>query len=120
MSSREGGSFFDPTKNLTPAGARRARERFTNQIKTSEERIRELKRKREEIISRLDEKIEREQTYIQEAHLVLQMIEDSFGEDYDGYDVDPDSEIIESDGRSVKVIKDNGDYEIILYGTPIY
>lgn len=115
MSSREGSWLLDPTKGLTPGGAKRARERFTNMIEDSKRRIRELEAKKQQTIEHFDERIQREEVYIQEASLVLRMIEDQWGEDCTGYDPDPDSK----EAHDIEVLTKAADqYEITLYGTP--
>lgn len=122
MGGREGGYLLDPTKGLTPGGAARAREKFKKQVKESEERIRRLKQKREQVCANLDELIAREETYIQEAYLVLHMIEDSFGEDQDELETGDPLPFRDDDIAIVKkVVEDpDGKYEITLYGAPYY
>ena len=141
MGGREGSSLLDPTRGLTPGGACRARERFKKQIAESEARIRELKRKKEQICNNLNDLISKEETNIQEAYLVLRMIEDAWGEDQDK---EPDPEDVlwakqdaievslhetppgeirsTEDVQVIKKVVESGDgkHEIVLYGMPYY
>lgn len=109
---REGSSMLDPTKNMTPAAAKRHMERLKAQIEQSKARIQELENKRDELWNRISAKIEKEESYVQEAEMAMAILSDTFGEEGDGYDVDPDT--------VTKVVKRDGEYEIILYGTPMY
>ena len=109
---REGSSMLDPTKNMTPAAAKRHMAKLKAQIEQSKARIQEFEDKRDEVWNRISAKIEREEMYIQEAEVAMAILSDTFGEDGDGYDVDPDT--------VTKVVKQDGEYEIILYGTPMY
>jgi hypothetical protein len=116
---REGSVLLDPTRGMTPTSAARQRERFKKMIAESEERIRVLKQRREEFCNAIDDKIEKEFTYIQESELVIRSIDEAFGGDY--LDI-AEAIIHHSDCESERQVMDADESknEIILYGTPIY
>lgn len=116
---REGSVLLDPTRGMTPTSAARQRERFKKMIAESEERIRALKQRREALCNVIDDKIEKELTYIQESELVIRSIDEAFGGDY--LDI-AEAIIHHSDCESERQVRDMDEpkNEIILYGAPIY
>lgn len=116
---REGSIWLDPTINMSPGSAARAREKFKRLIDESRDRIDILRKRREEFNNNIDYKIEREETYIQEAELVLRMIEESYGEDY--VEADDESEaLFENQDKQVSDDGNDEHHEIVLYGCPMY
>lgn len=116
---REGSIWLDPTINMSPGSATRAREKFKRLIEESRDRIDILRKRREEFNNNIDYKIEREETYIQEAELVLRMIEESYGEDY-VEEEDRSETIWETQDKQVSDDGNDEHHEIVLYGCPMY
>ena len=117
---REGSIWLDPTINMSPGSAARAREKFKRLIDESRDRIDILRKRREEFNNNIDYKIEREETYIQEAKLVLRMIEESYGEDYVEEEDDASEILWENQDKEVSDDGNDEHHEIVLYGCPMY
>jgi hypothetical protein len=120
---REGSIYLDPTRKMTPASAARTIERFKKMIEESQLRISDLEARKETVCRNLDEKIERELTYIQEAELVIRTLNEDFGEDlmemHDAvlhHDVDGDN----SHAVISELDRPDGCREIVLYGSPMF
>lgn len=107
---REGSYFLDYARGMTPGCAQRTKEKFKRLIQDSYDRIDALKKRREEVTNTIDDKIEKERTYIQEAELVIRTIDEGFDREYENLMADQDVESKDVDEH----------HEIILYGAPMY
>ena len=120
---REGSIYLDPTRKMTPASAARTIERFKKMIEESQLRISDLETRKETMCRNLDEKIERELTYIQEAELVIRTLNEDFGEDLmEMHDAVLHHDVDGSSAHAVTSEIDcpDGRQEIILYGSPMF
>lgn len=120
---REGSIYLDPTRKMTPASAARTIERFKKMIEESQLRISDLEARKEAICKNLDDKIERELTYIQEAELVIRTLNEDFGEDLmEMHDAVLHHDVDGANSHSVisELDRPDGCREIVLYGSPMF
>lgn len=108
---REGSYFLDYARGMSPGCASRTKARFERLIKEGYDRIDALKKRREELTAAIDDKIEKEQTYIQEAELVIRTINE-------GYDREFEVLMANQDNDHINDVDEH--HEIILYGTPLF
>ena len=142
--------ILDPYRNLSPGAVSRALDQFTYQMEDAKREIARIKKRKEDYISMFDDEISLQETRIQEAILVLDMLKADYNVDLTEIVIDvPEKNGKQSLRRSEKIVKqtkqsvndapEHKKYEIVpithheldiadmsdeeflrIYGTPIF
>lgn len=74
-------SILDPYRRLSPAAVSRALDQFSYQLEDAEREIARIKKRKDDYISMFDDEIAAQETRIQEATLVLDMLKADYNVD---------------------------------------
>lgn len=98
--------ILDPYRNLSPAAVSRALDQFSYQMEDAQREIARIKKRKADYISMFDDEIAAQETRIQEATLVLDMLKADYNVDLTEIIIDvPEKSEKQSLRRSEKNVK---------------